>query len=980
MKRPLSLLFICLLAIAAGAQSDIFTSLDPAEIRLYKNRPADSHRQQELREGQDWQEFLDGHGTWYVHFNERTGLPHRAYGEPIDVAGNTPHEKGLAFFENQLDWTAFPLGDLQPAGAPIEGKYTWANFDQYYQGLEVIGSRASVKFFNGRVVLFAADVFPGIDLNTQPVLTSAEAVLAAQSGITNTVLDGSCAPLLSVLPVPGNTSFSFHLIYTCTIKTMGADQVPANYQTYVDAHTGEVLMRKNTVAHICTEKCLHSDPIPANPANLPCFIVEVNLTGDVYPYSPYDAIETAPMRNIEIVAGGDTYTTDENGHVVVNETPGTTAQVRLMGPWSRVYTNGTTPVFSFMLADGVNNQSFNANANIKERSAYKSVNEIHDHHKAWMSGFDGMDFQLPTNVDVAGGTCNAFYDGSSINFYDIGGGCNATSQIADVVYHEYGHGINDTYYQSEGSFFVNGAMGEGYADFWAISLTNNPVLGSGFYTDSQDGIRRYDIDPKVYPEDLVGEVHADGEIIMGAWWDSHLLMGADWSVTMPLFVETYAGLQAEAMDGNEGDAYTDVLIDALMADDDDGDITNGTPNAEAIIEGFAIHGITLLSNASLYHNDLEFADAQEDIEINATLSLEFDFIPFMQDVSLHYRLNNESLWNTAPLINTGGTSYQAMIPAQPKGTVIAYYLSTTDVFGYVSNVQPIASNYSSNANLPYYILVGVQVEGRHDCDDYEDWGAWQEGIAGDNAESGEWVFDEPVGSYGDDGSMVQIEFQHTPGGEFCFVTGNAAPADGIGTNDVDSGKSTMQTSVIDLTEYENPVIAYWRYYTNSPPSGANPGADWWQVRISDDNGSSWTYIENTLTDDMSWRRHAFRVLDYVDATASVRMQFIASDSTTIGENLDGGSLIEAAVDDFVLYDNLIAPSVEETENGMSLEVFPNPAQTHTWVDFELPVASNIELNLFDATGRLVWVSDEGMLGRGQHRLRVPVRNLEAGVY
>jgi len=227
-------------------------------------------------------------------------------------------------------------------------------------------------------------------------------------------------------------------------------------------------------------------------------------------------------------------------------------------------------------------------ANVKELSAYRSVQRIHDWHKQWMIDFDGMDFQLTTNIDVAGGTCNAFYDGASINFYDIGGGCNATSLVADVCYHEYGHGINDNYYQSLGSFFVNGAIGEGYADFWAISATNNPILGAGFNTDNLDPIRRYDVDPKVYPTDIVGEVHADGEIIMGAWWDTHLLMGADWNVTMPLFVETYAGLQAEAFNGNEGEAYTDVLIDLLQADDDDGDLSNGTPHGDAIIDGFYI--------------------------------------------------------------------------------------------------------------------------------------------------------------------------------------------------------------------------------------------------------------------------------------------------------------------------------------------------------------------------------------------------------
>ena len=51
------------------------------------------------------------------------------------------------------------------------------------------------------------------------------------------------------------------------------------------------------------------------------------------------------------------------------------------------------------------------------------------------------------------------------------GGCNSMAQIGDVVYHEYGHGINDKFYQSLGGSFNNGGMGEGYADIWALGIT-----------------------------------------------------------------------------------------------------------------------------------------------------------------------------------------------------------------------------------------------------------------------------------------------------------------------------------------------------------------------------------------------------------------------------------------------------------------------------------------------------------------------------
>jgi hypothetical protein len=170
---------------------------------------------------------------------------------------------------------------------------------------------------------------------------------------------------------------------------------------------------------------------------------------------------------------------------------------------------------------------------------------------------------------------------------------------------------------------------------------------------------------------------------------------------------------------------------------------------------------------------------------------------------------------------------------------------------------------------------------------------------------------------------------HTDGIDgFCFVTGQSPGADaGIGANDVDAGHTTLRSPVIDLSSYEDPVFSYWRWFANAPASGANPASDWWQVQISNNGGATWTYLENTLQQDISWRRMAFRVADVLEPTAQFRIQFIASDSTTVGEYLDGGSLIEAAVDDIILYDLASGNGVTDGESAAvsAPSGFPNPA-------------------------------------------------------
>ena len=60
------------------------------------------------------------------------------------------------------------------------------------------------------------------------------------------------------------------------------------------------------------------------------------------------------------------------------------------------------------------------------------------------------------NVNI-GSNCNAFYNGSSINFYTSGGGCNNTA-FSDVVHHEYGHHLVNVGGSGQGAY------GEGQSD------------------------------------------------------------------------------------------------------------------------------------------------------------------------------------------------------------------------------------------------------------------------------------------------------------------------------------------------------------------------------------------------------------------------------------------------------------------------------------------------------------------------------------
>jgi len=196
---------------------------------------------------------------------------------------------------------------------------------------------------------------------------------------------------------------------------------------------------------------------------------------------------------------------------------------------------------------------------------------------------------------------------------------------------------------------------------------------------------------------------------------------------------------------------------------------------------------------------------------------------------------------------------------------------------------------------------------------------------------------------------------------------------------VDGGKTTLQTPIIDMSGLTEPIVAYWRYYTNNPPGGANPGADWWQVRMSNDGGQNWIYIEDTQTADMSWRRNAIRVADWMEPTSQMRFQFIASDSTRVGQYLDGGSLIEAAVDDFVLYDRMIV-NVEELQDASgAILVYPNPANDRIRIQSKLSILHNAQLQLISSTGQIVHTQYVGDMPASRS-LTIDTSQLAAGTY
>ena len=132
-----------------------------------------------------------------------------------------------------------------------------------------------------------------------------------------------------------------------------------------------------------------------------------------------------------------------------------------------------------------------------------------------------------------------------------------------------------------GTSINDGALNEACSDVWAMSISRNPVLGANAFVGYGGFIRRYDMTPQVYPIDLetnlsLADVHKNGQIIAGTWWDVGINLGSVDSMTK-LFTDVYYDVP-DGANGTEGKIYQGILIDALTADDNDGNLLDGTPH------------------------------------------------------------------------------------------------------------------------------------------------------------------------------------------------------------------------------------------------------------------------------------------------------------------------------------------------------------------------------------------------------------------
>ena len=200
-----------------------------------------------------------------------------------------------------------------------------------------------------------------------------------------------------------------------------------------------------------------------------------------------------------------------------------------------------------------------------------------------------FDKPLPSHTNLSR-SCNAHWDSraGTINFYSGNSQCANTGLISDIIYHEWGHGLD-----AKTGGIKDGAYSEGFGDIMSMLITKSPIIGIGFGLDGRV-VRNLEPD-KIYPQDAKGGVHAEGMVIGSTFWDLFNEFKKYYTEDETLDILRKYAFQMIFT----AEKYTDVYDALLVIDDDDADLTNGTPNFCLINEPFAQHGLTTFQRSCL---------------------------------------------------------------------------------------------------------------------------------------------------------------------------------------------------------------------------------------------------------------------------------------------------------------------------------------------------------------------------------------------
>ena len=881
-----------------------------------------------------------------VKHNKQMALPHRVICRPIKLSSDIIDEAQLeglllSFIEENRDLFGIDPQMIQKRSIHKVEKNWYAEFYQLYDSKEVLNSEIIFRVNeNGNLFMFGLDYYEGIAIESINKVTKS-AILEylksnyesrSQGGITYDFRDDY------ILPIWEKGKCVFKSVQLVLIT----DQDKLSEFVYVNHYDGNI--------EKSLHKCLHGNVLGSCTANiLPTIATEDQI------------VRALPFLNINV--DGEQISSDENGgYDFLIPSSSATLEARLRGKYVSLQ--------NFSGADAKIEMEVNcdeefsliwddSNSTIAERNAYYHINKMHEYNKEIDANFVGLDYPLQCIVNDNSAFCNAYWNGNNLHFNTQDVNCSMNSAHgASVIYHEYGHAVNDRLYNQIGYPWgmKNPILQEAFSDIYSTLLLNDSRFALGWYgpgtmTRNLNNFNRY-------PSNVVGQQHTDGLILGGAFWDLGQL-------TTP---ETAYRLSHLAKYGAPDDedlavAFTEVLVETLVADDEDGNLMNGSPNSQAIQEAFCNHGIglDLLISQKLLHNEHpNTVNTNDEYRISVNLpqlNLSNDY----DHLTLVYSTDNFNSQQRIKMEEEDGFEHVGFIPSMSEGALVKYYFEVLD-----SDCNSTYYHPSQKYRSEYYsFLVGVLEKIFED--NFEENMGWILFNSSDNATAGRWQRGAPQEVINEIGQLVSPGNDNSEVGEKCLVTG-VEFGNIWYSNDVDGGMTTVTSPVFgDINDHS--VFEFYKWFTHG--SGfIFPAQGLWKLQISN-NGLNWVTIEQTAYGDHRyWIKGMYRFSDFVDITDQVQVRFEVSD---FGQ----GSIVEGLIDDFKIYNFSEMTSILNENSKYTIEVFPNPSSSIVNIRYSEKPEREITIAVFSIDGKRVKVDT---LIKANNVIQLDVSKLKSGIY
>lgn len=463
------------------------STLDNTKINLYLANPL-------------WSTWNLGHGgNWTAQFDTLTNHPRRVYGGAIPWTTNPNQLEQVA--RSFIDANQSVLGVANSrltyvptaATAVKSGRVRYAAFDYSINGIPVEYARLVFAVNNGNMIYWHSANIADVPTVTTPVLSASQALTAvlAHAGVAQSSTNILKQPTLKLLPrngLPG-ALLKYQLTYEVIFRLDGGR---STWVAHIDALTGQIVAFGDSNRYAaCTAgtggKVVGGvKPAQATDAEVVRSFpyAEVNgssstsangsfawdgntastgLNGAFFDTNCEDCLKS----EVDPQSGFQPYAESSNGRIDL----GTGGHDVVLGPDQPTtsYGNGTsTPA---------------------DRTAFYHTNVARMIATKWMT-LPFLSTKLPVKVNI-NDICNAFWDGSSLNFFKPGEvvsgssvvSCKNTGEIRDVMQHEWGHGLDE--FDGEEPGYAAGlgdmATGEAVADHVALFVDHDSCVGQSFF-------------------------------------------------------------------------------------------------------------------------------------------------------------------------------------------------------------------------------------------------------------------------------------------------------------------------------------------------------------------------------------------------------------------------------------------------------------------------------------------------------------------